>query len=159
VKLRGVILSLMAVPLLLISTSRAQETWSLGVVVARGELREQIKSTPILERLLSAPCTSTAMPYGAPITTAHCRPPPSVPRGAPRRRRQSSRERPENWARRRTISLPGTSRRSGRRVAGGPFRHLSSIVRNAARRQDALQNAGGVLKGCCSQLHLAAGYP
>ena len=49
-KRRGAILSLVIGFLLLTSGGRAQEPGRLPVVVARGELREQIRSTPILER-------------------------------------------------------------------------------------------------------------
>lgn len=49
-KLRNVILSVVAGSLLSIPTGHAQEPSRLPVVVARGELREQIKSTSILER-------------------------------------------------------------------------------------------------------------
>ncbi|MCY2996288.1 MAG: hypothetical protein NTY19_51840 [Planctomycetota bacterium] len=49
-KLRNAIFSVVAGSLLFTSTGLAQEPGRLGVVVARGELGEQIKSTPIVER-------------------------------------------------------------------------------------------------------------
>ena len=78
-KLRNVILSVVAGSLLLIPTGRAQEPGRLPVVVARGELREQIKSTPILER----PYRPLHF-YGNAVRRAHYHGPPSVslPRGA-----------------------------------------------------------------------------
>ena len=49
-KLTQTILGLIVGLTLWVSTSAAQEPGWSGVVIARGELREQIRSTPILER-------------------------------------------------------------------------------------------------------------
>ena len=78
-KLRDVILSVVAGSLLFISTGLAQEPGRLGVVVARGELREQIKSTPIVER----PYRPLHF-YGNAVRRAyyHGSPSVSLPRGA-----------------------------------------------------------------------------
>ena len=49
-KLRNAILSLVAGLLLFVTASSAQEPGWSGVVIARGEMRQQIEATPILER-------------------------------------------------------------------------------------------------------------
>lgn len=49
-KLRTAILSLVAGLTLFVTASSAQEPGWSGVIIARGELRQQIEATPILER-------------------------------------------------------------------------------------------------------------
>jgi hypothetical protein len=50
VRLHAVLLQLAVVSSLFVSTAHGQEPGRMGVVIARGELRQQIKATPIQDR-------------------------------------------------------------------------------------------------------------